>query len=130
MGIIAIEESLFDNAVFGIWVSILIAFAVLLFTTMNLFLSLIAILTIGAVVTCVIGTIVAIGWTLGIIESICLTIVVGISVDYPAHMVESYNEASRHKGVRFGRTRDSLTRVGIFDLLRLRVVFCVCVLSS
>ena len=110
---IAIEESLFDNAIFGIWVSMLIAFGVLLITTLNVFLSLIAIVAIGAVVTCVIGTIVSIGWTLGIIESICLTIVVGLSVDYPAHMVESYNEVSSRKGTRFNRTRLSLTRVGI-----------------
>merc|ERR1711991_176260 len=69
------------------------------------------ILSIGCIVTCVIGTLVSIGWSLGIIESICLTIVVGLSVDYSAHQGSSYEES--RKGKRAGRTRDMLSRVGL-----------------
>lgn len=65
----------------------LVAFGVLLLLTLNLFTSLISMVSIGAVVTCVIGTIVAVGWSLGIIESISLSIVTGLAVDYSGALV-------------------------------------------
>lgn len=108
---ISTEDALFSGAVFGLWTSIIVAFGVLLVLTFNLFVTLISMLSIGAVVTCVIGTFVSIGWSLGVIESICLTIVVGLSVDYSAHMGDSYGAS--HKGQRHGRTRDMLATIGL-----------------
>ncbi len=54
---------------------------------------------------------VSIGWTLGVIESICLTIVTGLSVDYSAHIGETYDES--HKGARLNRLRDMLGTIGL-----------------
>merc|ERR1711916_159582 len=108
---IATEDALFSAAIFGLWTSLVVAFAVLLVLTLNVFNTFITIFHIGAVVTCVIGVFVSAGWSLGIIESICLTIVVGLSVDYSAHMGDSYNASK--KGHRHGRTRDMLATIGL-----------------
>jgi len=47
-----------------------------------------------------------IGWQLGVIESISVTILVGLSVDYIVHLAVGYVE-SRHSK-RHARTRESL----------------------
>jgi predicted RND superfamily exporter protein len=108
---IATEDALFQAAIFGLWTSLVVAFAVLLVLTLNVINTFITIFHIGMVVTCVIGVFVSAGWSLGIIESICLTIVVGLSVDYSAHMGDSYNASK--KGHRHGRSRDMLATIGL-----------------
>eukprot|EP01052_Picozoa_sp_SAG31_P028264 SAG31_NODE_2714_length_5203_cov_14.538793_4_plen_68_part_00 len=49
--------------------------------------SLWAILTVAAIVACVLGSVKAFfGWGLGIAESIAAVIVIGLSVDYAVHL--------------------------------------------
>merc|ERR1711916_308172 len=51
------------------------------------------------------------GWTLGIIESVCITVVVGLSVDYVVHFANSYTES--YAKDRESRVTDALTVMGI-----------------
>lgn len=108
---ISTEDALFQSAVFGLWTSLVIAYGVLIILTMNIWTSTLCMISIGSVVACVIGTMVSIGWTLGVIESISLTIVTGLSVDYSAHIGETYDES--HKGARLNRLRDMLGTIGL-----------------
>eukprot|EP00761_Pharyngomonas_kirbyi_P003629 gb/GECH01003633.1/.p1 GENE.gb/GECH01003633.1/~~gb/GECH01003633.1/.p1 ORF type:complete len:166 (+),score=10.45 gb/GECH01003633.1/:1-498(+) len=66
---------------------------------------------IACIVVCDIGFMVAIGWTLGIIESICVTVVVGLSVDFVVHLAHAF-EASDKK-TRYKKMRQSLTELGV-----------------
>ena len=50
-------------------------------------------------------------WTLGVIESICLTVTVGVSVDFAAHIAISYNHS--HFKTRLGRIRTSMSELGV-----------------
>jgi len=43
-----------------------------------------------AVVTCTFGVLSWAGWTLGTVEAICITMLVGLSVDYAVHLADSY----------------------------------------
>jgi predicted RND superfamily exporter protein len=79
-------------AVWGIFVAILLAFFVLCIATNNIIISGLAVLTIGCVVSCVVGTMYLAGWELGNIESICLTILAGFCVDYIVHLAHAYVE--------------------------------------
>ena len=81
-----------SNAVWGIFLAILLAFLVLCVATNNLIIAGLACLTIGCIVGCVIGCMYLASWELGTIESICLTILAGFCVDYIVHLAHSYVE--------------------------------------
>merc|ERR1711991_638497 len=68
----------------------------------------------GGIVVTFLGVIVLIGWTLGIIESISITVLVGLSVDYVVHIANAYNESPKENNEsRFVRTRLALIEMGI-----------------
>ncbi|KAJ5066146.1 sterol-sensing domain [Anaeramoeba ignava] len=74
------EEKLVSVALFNIYISLSIAFVVIVLSTGNVLTSFFAIFSIAGIVLTIIAFMVAIGWQLGIVESISLTIVVGVSV--------------------------------------------------
>jgi len=47
-------------------------------------------LTIASIVTCTFGTLQLFGWSLGIAEVVCITMLVGFSVDYTVHLCDSF----------------------------------------
>jgi hypothetical protein len=71
-----LEQTLLRAAVVGIAASISLSFVVIVILTSDFLLSVLAILGIGGVVTSLIAIIVWMGWSLSILESICLTILV------------------------------------------------------
>mmetsp|Transcript_21990 Transcript_21990/g.36677 ORF Transcript_21990/g.36677 Transcript_21990/m.36677 type:complete len:288 (+) Transcript_21990:133-996(+) len=82
--------SLKSSAFLSIYLSILLMLLVLLASTGNMTVSLIATLCTACVAAEFIGFMVLVGWTLGIMESVCMTILVGLSVDYVVHMAHAY----------------------------------------
>ena len=80
--------------------------------TNNLITASLAVLTIGCVCTCVLGSMVFAGWQLGNMESICLTILAGFCVDYIVHLAHSYME-SPDRSSREVRTRYSVGHMGV-----------------
>ena len=82
------------SALNGVLVATVFAYGVLLISTANWILATIAILTLISVVVSVIGMMVVLGWTLGVLEAICATLVVGFSADFLVHYANSYVENS------------------------------------
>lgn len=82
------------SAITGMVVGSAIAFTVLLVATRSLTMAGLATLTI----VCILSTVAALmflwGWELGTIESICLTILAGFSVDYVVHLAHAYTHSS------------------------------------
>ena len=70
--------------------SLALAFLVLLLSTCDVVVSTIAASCIGSVVATVLGCMYIRGWSFGIIESICTTVLVGLSVDYTVHIANAY----------------------------------------
>ena len=90
--IIAIYGSLY-----GVIVSCLLCVLVIVFFTHNWRIVLAILLTILNIIVTMLGFFVAFGWTIGIVEAITLSIVVGNSLDYCIHLTEGYMTAdSRH----------------------------------
>ena len=88
-----------------------LAFPVLVFTTCNWIIGLLATLTIGLITLAVVGLIPLVGWSLGVMESINLTLVVGLAVDYAVHLADGYVRSLHFS--REERARYMLGNVGI-----------------
>ncbi|KAJ6245843.1 sterol-sensing domain [Anaeramoeba flamelloides] len=106
-----VEEILYSVALTSVVISLIIAFIIILVTSDNIIASLYAIISIGGVVATIMGMLVLLDWNLGLIESICITIVVGISVDYVVHFCHGYITAPPEDV--FSKMKISLTNLGI-----------------
>lgn len=104
-------QELLKGARIGIVIGLTLAFPVLVFTTCNWIIALIATLTIASITICVVGLIPLVGWNLGVMESINLTLVVGLAVDYAVHLADGYVRCEH--GSRKDRVRYMLGHVGI-----------------
>ena len=88
------NQRVYRNSAFtGSMLGLLIAFIVLFLSTRKLHIAVFAILSIIAVLVGVIGTITMLGFTLGVIESILISILAGFSVDYVIHLAHAYVHA-------------------------------------
>lgn len=87
------------------------AAVVIFFSSRSFVLTLFATITIIYVLCSVTSTLVAMGWTLGFLESICFAILIGVSVDFVIHFCHAYAHKS---GVldRGERTKEALIRMG------------------
>jgi len=70
-----------------------IAFTVLLLATRVFHIALFASLSIISVLVSVTGTMVMLGWNLGSIESVLISIIAGFSVDYVVHLAHAYESS-------------------------------------
>merc|ERR1719350_1383740 len=88
----------------AIAVAMAIAFGVLFLATQNIILSLFAILTVFSVILVTITILVLLGWELNILESVVITLAIGLSVDFTLHygiMYKLSGETDRDKAVTF-----------------------------
>ena len=79
--------------------------------TTNLIVGFLASLTISLITCCVLGTITMMGWKLGVLESLNLTLVVGLAIDYVVHLAEGYMHLKGEN--RLTKVHHTLTHVGI-----------------
>lgn len=99
------------GAVQGVAIGLCLALPVLVFTTCNWIIGLLAALTISLITNAVVGLIPMLGWKLGVMESLNLTLVVGLAVDYCVHLADGYVRSKKTK--RVDRVRDMLKTVGV-----------------
>jgi hypothetical protein len=92
----------------GIAVGLGVAFLVLLLVTQSFAVALIAVVSVVQVVMGVFATLSLMGWALGMVESLCLILVSGLSVDYVLHVACAYAQSS--EASRVGRTEAALSR--------------------
>ena len=109
--IYSILQILIKNAVQGIVVGLLLALIVLIIATRNVIVGILATFTIATITCSVLATITLLDWKLGVLESLNMTLVVGLSVDYVVHLAEGYMEVDG--GNRLSRTKHALGHVGI-----------------
>lgn len=100
-----------QSAITGILIGLFSAFVVLIIATTNIIVGSLASLTISLITCCVLGTITMIGWKLGVLESLNLTLVVGLAVDYVVHLAEGYMHLVGQD--RLTKVHHTLTHVGI-----------------
>merc|ERR1719301_130602 len=67
--------------------------------------------TIVGILASVLGAMVALEWELGTIESICLTILAGFSVDYVVHLAHAFVHAEKNE--RSDKVQSALDEIGV-----------------
>ncbi|XP_060070535.1 protein dispatched homolog 3-like [Ylistrum balloti] len=106
-----VQKVLVDSALRGIAIGICLAFVVLTIATKNIIIGFLATVSIACVTVTVVAIIPMVGWKLGVLESLNLSLVVGLSVDYVAHLAEGYHR-SIHTD-RKHKVRDMLESVAV-----------------
>ncbi|KAK2142837.1 hypothetical protein LSH36_908g01058 [Paralvinella palmiformis] len=94
----------------SILLSIAVAFGIMLITTMNLVITLYAIVAIMFSIICTVASIVLLGWHLNIIESITISLAIGLSIDFTVHYGVAYRLSLANEPHL--RVEESFSRVG------------------
>ena len=100
-----------NNAITGIIIGLVCSLFLLTIATTNVIIGLMATLTIAMVTCGVLGMISIVGWSLGVLESLNLTLIVGLAVDYVVHLAEGYMILDDQD--RVTRVKYTLGHVGI-----------------
>ena len=108
---IATLEALVTGLVTALPTSIGLSFVVLTVTTGNWRVAVMATMTIVGIMGSFFLSFVAQGLTLGVYESMFLSLTAGFAVDYVVHFAHAYNESAAPD--RAGKMRDSLTAMGV-----------------
>ena len=85
---------------------------IILVASKSMILTLFCTVTIGYILTSVTAMLVAIGWTLGFLESICFAILIGVSVDFCIHLAHAYASAAHGEEDREVRIKYALIHMG------------------
>ncbi|KAJ9455055.1 Protein dispatched [Diplonema papillatum] len=85
-----VQKVLVNGAFQGTFISLGLAAFFVLVSTLNFLVSLFVVLELVGAVGCVMGFIYYAGWEMGMIESVSVTLLVGISVDYVVHYAIHY----------------------------------------
>ena len=106
-----LQRAISRGTYFSIALSLGVSFLVMLLTSRNFLITIYAIITIGFSIICTVAAIVLLGWELNIIESITISLAVGLSIDFTIHYGVAYTISTSHKAE--ARVTDSFTRVGM-----------------
>ncbi|KAK2890437.1 protein dispatched homolog 1 [Channa argus] len=105
-----LQDSLSDGTLVAMALSVAVAFSVMLLTTWNVIISLYAIFSIAGTIFVTVGSLVLLGWELNILESVTISVAVGLSVDFAVHYGVAYRLAPEPD--REGKVIFSLSRMG------------------
>lgn len=85
-----LQNSLMEGTPLAIGISLAVTAVVTFFTSLNVLISFYAIITIAFVLFVTVGTLVLLNWELNIIESVVITVAIGMSIDYTLHYGVAY----------------------------------------
>lgn len=105
-----LQDSLSGGTLVAMALSVAVAFSVMLLTTWNVIISLYAILSIAGTIFVTVGSLVLLGWELNVLESVTISVAVGLSVDFAVHYGVAYRLAPFPD--REGKVVFSLSRMG------------------
>ncbi|XP_050046962.1 protein dispatched homolog 1 isoform X2 [Dermacentor andersoni] len=104
-----LQSSLAEGTLVAMGVAVGVSFVALLVTTLNLLVSLYAIITIACVICTTVGALVLMGWRLNVLESITVSVAIGLAVDYTIHYGVAYRLSAQDRETS---VIQSLSRVG------------------
>lgn len=105
-----LQDSLSDGTLIAMGLSVAVAFSVMLLTTWNIIISLYAIVSIAGTIFVTVGSLVLLGWELNVLESVTISVAVGLSVDFAVHYGVAYRLAPDPD--QEGKVIFSLSRMG------------------
>ncbi len=105
-----LQHAIAYGTFYSIGLSLGVALVVMLLTSLNALITLYAIVTISLAISCTVGSIVLMGWHLNIIESITISLAVGLSIDFTIHYGVAYRLSKAYDGKE--RVDESFSCVG------------------
>ena len=105
-----LQRALSSGTFMAILVSLSSAAIVMLLTSLNILITLYAIVTIALAIFVTVGSLVMLDWELNILEAIIITSSVGLSIDFAIHYGVAYRLAGAPN--RLDRVKHSLSSVG------------------
>lgn len=106
-----LQKSIADGTIKTIAVSIGISALVLLLTTQNIIITIYAVIAITAIISVTIGSLVMAGWRLNVLESMMMSVAIGLSIDFTLHYGVAYFSCEKSRS-RKERVYNSLWHVG------------------
>ncbi|KAL1131449.1 hypothetical protein AAG570_011066 [Ranatra chinensis] len=93
LGLYDVQGCLQTDTIAAAAVSVAVAFLVVLATTLDPVLGLVAVTTIAATIFVTVATLIAIGWRLNVLEAVAVSVAIGLAVDFSVHYVVNYKMA-------------------------------------
>ena len=109
-GFYDLQDAIATGTYYSIGLSLGVAFVVMLITSRNILVCLYAIITITLAIASTVAAIVLLGWNLNIIESITVSLAVGLSIDFTIHYGVAYRLSKEN--LAKCRVKDAFHRVG------------------
>ena len=106
----ATEKAAVDGVVTSILISTAFAVTSVLAFTGNAVVAILATTSLVVIVLTVLGTFSLAGWTLGIVEAVSITILVGLSCDFSLHLAEAFTKSKY--ALKNDRAKDAVAKVG------------------
>ena len=85
-----VQHSLSIGTGVAVAVAVGVSLAVLVLTTLNVVVSLLAVLSVGAVILVTLAALVLLGWRLNVLESVTVSVAIGLAVDLTLHYGVAY----------------------------------------
>ncbi len=105
-----LQHSIAQGTPVAIGVSLAVATTVAFLTTLNVLITVYAVVTIAGSIFTTVGILVVLGWELNILESVTISIAVGLSIDFCLHYAMAYRLSPHSE--REMRVLTSLSRMG------------------
>lgn len=105
-----LQTTMLEGTISGISLSLGVGFAVMLVTSMNIIITIYSMVTIIFIIGVTVGSLVLMGWELGVLEALVITLTVGLSIDFTIHLAVAY-KVSPHAD-RLSRSNDAIKTVG------------------
>ncbi|KAK0169992.1 hypothetical protein PV328_010611 [Microctonus aethiopoides] len=105
-----LQRTLYEGTIWAMGVSMILAFVVLALVTLNLLVSLYAIITIGGAILVTVAGLVLLGWKLNVLESVAVSTAIGLAVDFSLHYSVSYRACKSKKNI--DRVKAALGQMG------------------
>ena len=130
LGLYDLQRALAFGTYAAIGMSMVASFIVMFITSLNIVITFFAILTIFFTISVCAGILVLLGWELNIVESVTLTMSVGLSIDFCIHYGMGYRLSTLAK--RKLRMQESFERVGaaIFMAASTTFIAGACIMPS
>jgi len=105
-----------DGAYSAAGITLLLSAVIILLSTRNVVVTVFSVGAISAILAATVATVVGMGWTLGFLEGICFSILIGLSVDFVIHVGHAYVQAGEEYDAEGGQEepdRNTMARAAV-----------------
>lgn len=126
-----VQNTLITSLPFSLIIVLVSSAFIIFLTTLNFLLTICSMISISCSILLTLGVLALMGWELNILESVIVTLTVGLSMDYTLHVAVAYRIASSTVD-RKNRVAVSLHHVGgsIFAAMITSVIAGLCILPA